>query len=245
MKTFFICLANSKKYNERCIAGIEVAMNWDGKVETVFDLVSGQWIKKVWPGGTDGATIEIISDKSGPKWIRPVFHNEHGEVPTVLVSNINLLDVVEIDVTEKCPDGYQAENVFFDSNSLKVIGKIELDILDQLVSTRSNLLFGNRDKAISFKDIGSVDHSLIFVKVSNPKIYFMTREYKNIQQLRAKFWYKNNEYDLPITDIDFEKQYGTNKNLLENKQVYFTISLGEKYKDLYCKLVAGIVYFEN
>ncbi len=96
MKKIFICLANSKKYGERCIAGVEI---------TDFD----------------GTNYSMVKVDSQPKWLRPVSKKDHGEVSANLVGKLNLLDIVEFDMLSECPRGYQSENVFFDEQSLIVI----------------------------------------------------------------------------------------------------------------------------
>jgi hypothetical protein len=57
-----------------------------------------------------------------------------------------------------------------------------------------------------------------------------------------KFEYNWNEYDLPITDLDFIEKYNKDKNILNNaKNIYLTISLGVVYEGWYYKLVAGVI----
>lgn len=78
MKKTFICLANSKKYGERCIAGVEIS-------------------------DYDGVQYSVIGSNSQPKWIRPILNREHGEVSGELVGKVRLLDVVEFETSSECP----------------------------------------------------------------------------------------------------------------------------------------------
>lgn len=87
MKTLFICLANSKKLGERCIAGIEVRKT--------------------------GGAYRHVKREGKPKWIRPVSKNQYGAVREDLVGDINLMDIIEIEIEEFCPNGYQYENATF------------------------------------------------------------------------------------------------------------------------------------
>ena len=137
MKKYFICLANSKKYGERCIAGIEVSKN-------------------------ENSNYTIVNKDSKPKWIRPISGEEHGEVASNLVSSINLLDVVEIEGIEEIPNGYQSENIKFLPTSLKVIGHISNshENLELLLDNHQANLFGNRGKAIHPDTIQTVNKSL-------------------------------------------------------------------------------------
>ena len=125
MKTLFICLANSKKFGERCIAGIEV--------------------KKT------GTAYQPIEKEGKPKWLRPISRYQHGAVGEDLVGGINLMDIIEIDVEEFCPSGYQSENATFKPASIKKVGKIRLSDknLDRLIDMDQYNLFGNRGKAVS------------------------------------------------------------------------------------------------
>ncbi|HYV90240.1 MAG TPA: hypothetical protein VE978_00585 [Chitinophagales bacterium] len=147
MKSTFICLANSKKYGERCIAGILVS-----KDET------GKW--------------KIIRNGDSPKWIRPVSNSEHGEVKEQEVKNISLLDVVEANIAYDCPNGYQSENKFFRAGSLRKVSRVPLKPanLDLLVNKDVKFLFGGTGKAVSTEEIKTIYYSLVFIKANNPEI---------------------------------------------------------------------------
>jgi len=85
MPTRFVCLANSFKEGGRCLAGIELDKN----------------------------NNPIIAN-GRLKWVRPICNTPHGEVPTDLVAHIEVLDIIEIEVTGY-PDkeDYQSENALF------------------------------------------------------------------------------------------------------------------------------------
>lgn len=222
MKRLFICLANSKKYNQRCIAGIELTKS-----------------------SHTGYKYQIIKQEGGPIWIRPVSDSEHGEVSSELVDHINLLDIVEINVTENAPQGYQSENVLFDNHRLQVIDRIDkIDaLIDKLLTTDSQTLFGNTERAVHINDVGQLDHSLILIKPSNVHIY-ETKSIKENPQTRSSFIYNTTRYDLPITDIDFEEKFNQNPNILQvSTHIYFTVSLGVEFNQQHYKLIAGILYF--
>jgi len=216
MKTLFICLANSKKFGERCIAGIEVKKT----------------IKAYQP----------IEKEGKPKWLRPISEHHHGAVGEDLVGDINLMDIIEIDVEEFCPSGYQSENVTFKPSSIKNVENIRLSDknLDRLIDMDQYNLFGNRGKAVSYEVIDSVGHSLTLVKVED----FQINRKETDGQLRIDFEFNHDRYDLPITDIDFVNKYNKDENLLENANcVYLTISLGVYHNGWHSKLIAGVIYF--
>lgn len=218
MKKTLICLANSYKYKERCIAGIEIEMGTGGKFSVVLK---------------DGT----------PKWIRPVSGCEHGQVPASLVENIKLLDIIEIEMTETCPIGYQTENARFDEKSLRKTGKVSAKeaLLDILVDRKHELLFGNRGKAVHQDMIGTVDHSLMFIHANSVKV----KTHKNkSDKFRAVFEYNSVQYDLPITDVDFLREYSSNRNK-ELSRAYLAVSLGVLCGEFYYKLCAGLIFAEQ
>lgn len=220
MKKYFICLANSKKYGERCVAGIEITKN-----------------------ECYGYTIVKIGNK--PKWIRPVTEEEYGQIPSNLVKTINLLDIVEIDVIEDAPNGYQSENIKFNSYSLKVVGKINNSFgsLDLLSDNQQPNLFGNKGKAIRSDIIDTIDKSLTLIKVNNAVVY-IRKEFEK-EQYRLKFTFNSVNYDLPITDIKFLEKCSNSTSVTIDEpikdNIYLAISLGIEHDGWYYKLVAGVI----
>lgn len=214
MTTKIICLANSKKFSERCVAGIEVVKSDNG--------------------------YKMCTENSTPKWIRPITKNTHGEFPTQLAENLKLLDVIEFKIIEPCPSGYQSENVYFADDSIKKTGEIQLSSknLDTLAHNTS-LLFTNKGKAVHADVIDTIEYSLILIKPSNYRVFIKPDN----NQLRMKFHYNSVEYDLPITDIKFEENFRRNGKMLDSmKNVYLTISLAVIHNNWHSKLIAGIIY---
>ena len=199
MKSLFICLANSKKFGERCIAGIEV--------------------KKT------GGSYQPVVKEGRPRWLRPISKLQHGAVGEHLVGGINLMDIIEIDVEELCPNGYQSENATFKPESIKKIGNIRLseENLDRIIDLDQNYLFGNKGKAVSEDVIDEIDRSLTLIKVTD----FQISKRGPDGQLRIDFEFNYNRYDLPITDIAFIQKYSENEALLDNTTcLYLALSLG-------------------
>ena len=218
MKKLFICLANSKKYGERCVAGIEVKRS-------------------------DKGTLVIVNKGDKPKWIRPVTNLNYGAVPEHLVQDAKLLDVYEIDITEETPNGYQSENVKFNLKSLKKISSLGANNsnLEVLKEDNRSTLFSNRGKAVPEDRINDVDYSLVLLKAEHPEIFTKTYD-SGGTQIRIKFHYKGNQYDLPITDKDFLKQYTVNNSIFDNADtIYVTVSLGVVHEGWHYKLAAGII----
>lgn len=215
MVTRFVCLANSFKEGGRCVAGIELDGNNNPKMENAH-----------------------------PKWIRPVCNTVHGEIDTNLVAYLRILDIIEISITgfpeEK---NYQSENVLFSENSLKVVGRYDVENLSQICNSR-NLIFGNGGKSVSEESIDTLFHSLMLIKINQfevaEKIY---QDNKSKPQCRLVFTYNNNSYDFPITDPAFLHRYKSKHDLLKSsKEIVLCVSLGIAWNDWYYKLVAGIIY---
>lgn len=220
MKRFFMCLANSKKHGERCIAGIELE-------------------------NRNGAFYVLKNSDGEPKWIRPVSITPNGEVASKLVDYIQLKDIVEIDVTRNCPIKHQSENVFFDKKTIKVVKHVNKN-LDNLV-TQKDTLFGNNSNAVSSDDIATLTYSLLLIKVEKPKVHLKVWEDKvSLRKhwaFRLEFLHRNISYDLPLTDIAFEREYLQDNTILETAtDIYLTVSLGTLYEKKYYKLVAGVIY---
>ncbi len=214
MPTRFVCLANSFKEGGRCLAGIELDANNNPLI------VNGH-----------------------PKWIRPICNTPHGEVHTHLVSHINILNIIEVEITTSLGiNNYQSENVYFRENSLRVVGNYNSLDLDRLCDNR-NLIFGNRGKAVSDEVIKSTTFSLMFIKVNTFEVIEKTYEDNpNRPQIRLVFSYKENQYDLPVTDPVFLHSYQSNPHFLENcNQIYVSLSLAVEWKGWYYKLIAGII----
>jgi len=208
-----LCLANSKKEGGRCVAGILLDEN----------------------------DIPEIKDNE-PIWIRPICKARNGQVPNELCDSVLPLDIIELDKTEIVGKGYQSENTTFDEKQITVVGKATNKILNNLYSS-TELIFGNKGKAVHEDKINELDHSLILIKSSTFKI--IEKKYPNNTkiQIRLEFVYNGNSYDLPVTDIDFLNKYNQNKNLLKNKaSIDIVLSLGGVHMTWYNKLVATIIH---
>jgi hypothetical protein len=217
MKRYFICLANSKKYGERCIAGIELERGKDME----FDIV--------WKEGK-------------PKWIRPVSDAEHGQIPEKAVKSMQLFDIFEVEVVSEAPKGYQSENVVIDLKSLLYIKSVEVTgkRLDLLSEKEQKVLFDSHPRAVGKEGILAIKHSLQFIRVENASIYLS--ELRETEQYRINFTFEENNYNMPVTDVNFLLAFKENPNLLENcDTVYVTVSLGIEHKERYYKLAAGII----
>lgn len=212
-----VCLANSKKHGERCIAGIEVTP-------------------------TPSGHHSIVRHADSPKWVRPVSNTSHGEVPAKVVRDIQLLDIIEFNAIEEVGNGYQSENVTFDENHVRVVRRLPKtrEVLDQLVSKPGPTIFGNRGKAVSTERIHAVTHSLMLVRAENPDFHIQETSSGKLQ-VRATFESGSNRYDFPITDPYFEHRFSRSADFVKEFQsFYFTLSLGVEHEGWHYKLVAAV-----
>ena len=220
MKKLFICLANSKKYNERCIAGIEVTQK-------------------------NAEEFLPVTKDNKPKWIRPVTNATHGEVPSKLVDEMKMLEVYEVDIVKDCPKGYQSENALFYKPSLRKIKALEnvrLHHLDWIADQESNHLFFGKGKAVSKDNIYQVQHSLSLIRGEKVEIYGKKYREWETPKPRIAFNYQGNRYDLSITDVAFLQAYEKDKSIVEKaNHIFITVSLGAEFEGWYYKIAAGII----
>lgn len=215
MRKTFICLANSKKYGGRCLAGIEIERN-----------------------PTD-RHLELCRDPQGrPRWVRPVSRTEHGEIPHTQSQHLQLLD---FEAQAPCPDGCQTENVWYAGKIFEKSGFLNLKPpnLDQLADDRPTLL-GNLEKSVSMAEAAVLDHSIALIKPELPSVRFHEI---GATHLRVMFGYRATRFDLPVTDFDFYLRWVDEPQLLAAAgHIYFCVSVSKEYEGRLHKLVAGILW---
>lgn len=213
MLTRFVCLANSYKEGGRCLAGVQL---------------------------DEGGHPVIINRR--PKWVRPICHTAHHEIPAYLTEAVHVLDIVQVEVTEYPPRSYQSENAFFEEQSLQVLGQFRRDDLPSLCEVRP-LIFGNRGKAVSEDRIELLPYSLMMVGTRNFEVVERSFDDNDFARTRLVFTYNLDTYDLPITDPDFLHRYKLDPDLLEGvEELYLTLSLGVNWHHWYYKLVGCVLY---
>jgi hypothetical protein len=216
MLTRLVCLANSFKEGGRCLAGIEL----DNQNNPV--IVNGR-----------------------PKWIRPICDTPHGEVPTYLVSHLNILEIIEINVTGNPSTDYQCENALFRENSIRSIGTFGRDNLNALCESPLTI-FNNRGNAVAQDAIRNLTRSLILINTNNFEVTERTYEDTQKRQTRLIFTHRANQYNFPITDPVFLHHYQANSDFIEGvHELLLCLSLGVVWQNWYYKLVAGIITTNN
>ena len=221
MDKYFICLANSYKRGGRCIAGVEVVSNGNGKWKLVHN------------------------DDGNPHWIRPIAKTTYGEIPNYLAEDIQMLSVVRLSNVDPCPEGAHTENVYYSR-----IEQFDYDIsqllssMNQFIDSRHQSIFHNRGRAVSAEILGGINYSLMLIHPDEASAY--RDENREKSKNRMKFTYYGVEYDFPITDPVFLDKFKREPERYDNiPDVYLSLSLGLEFEGWHHKLVAGVIIPTN
>lgn len=216
-----VCLANSRKYNERCIAGRELLrgdpVRWIRPVgnrehEEVF-ASERQYVDRSEPQVLD--IIEMSLLKPEPKGYQQENWLFDPKVRWRRVDRWPKRDLLRLidPVTPLWIDGYSTYNGLYDKVPLEYFGDI-----------RSSLRF--------------IQVNQFKLSVVNPG-----KEFDNDKR-RVQGWFKFNgrEYRLWVTDPGYEHAYLARPDgTYHLGESCLTISLGEPYKDACYKLIAAII----
>lgn len=215
MDKYFICLANSYKRGGRCIAGVEVIP--DG---------NGRW-------------KPILNDDGRPLWIRPIARTIYGEIPNFIAESIQLLTVVSLSDVVPCPDKAHTENVYY-SLIEQCDYNLGPNLLNHLLDKKHQSIFCNRGRAVSAEMLVGINYSLMLIHPDKASAYIDENREKS--KNRMKFSYYGVEYDFPITDPYFLEEFKKDPDRFSTlSDVYLTISLGLEFEGWHHKLVAGVI----
>ena len=190
----------------------------------------------------EGGICFAGKDIKTKKWTRPV--TELGPIPKEIAFNINLLDIVDINITRPCPNLHQQENYFFLGNNWKKIGTLKklqlINLVDGVESIwdHKNSIGADRLYPEDIKTYG-ISTSLMLIKVDSSKVFL-----NNYRKWACNFIYKNVEYTLRITDTEANKKFKDGQILNEP---FFCISLASPWHNsntnrYECfKLIAGVI----
>lgn len=219
---FFLCLANSYKHDNRCLAGVLVKPNYNGG----YDIIQDDW--------------------GHPIWFRPINRwTDAGAIPNDEAEGFDFFDVIEVTDPEPCPDGAQQENHYY--SSLSYDGHMEMDkaLLNLLSRTNRKVLFGNAYNAVSHDYYERLEYSILMIHASDVRCYLKQRVDKQPQP-RMEFTFNGNEYDFPITDPDFRHLLEDDEDEANAaSEYYLTLSLGAICDDKHFKLVAGVIMYDD
>ena len=212
-----VCLANSRKYQGRCIAGRELLRG--GR--------PGPWVRPV-----SAREFEEIS------WDE----RRLGEGGEPL-----LLDIIDVPVLEARPKSYQSENWLLNpGRAWSLVGRVGPGRLSRLVESAGPLWIdgyssseGSNDR-IPTVQAERLDNSLCLIRVEGAVIRVTT--YQERTRLRVYFRHAGTEYGLRPTDPEYENRY-LSREAGEYRigETYLTVSLGEPFEGYTYKLIAAII----
>ncbi len=218
-----VCLANSRKYNGRCIAGKEVIS--DGRL--------GGWIRPV----SARETGEVAPNECG---------YQDGNSPRVL-------DIIDVPVTEAQPGGYQQENWLLAPNlNWMKVGRFNASELTPFIDTEEDLWpdgysssYGENDRVPSML-ANSLRDSLRLIRVERLEISPETVYANNRRRLRGHFRHADQDYSLIITDTFYENEFFSAPPLSGyTGERLLTVSLGEQFESYgytySYKLIAAVI----
>ena len=212
-----VCLANSRKYQERCIAGRELLQG--GR--------PGQWVRPVSAREFEGVSLSerSLGDAGEPR----------------------LLDVIDVPVIEARSRSYQSENWLLDPDrAWKLVGRFGPARLSRIVESAAPLWIdsyssseGKNDRIPTVETEG-LDSSLCLIRVERAEL--SVTGYEDRRRLRVLFSHAGSEYALRLTDPQYEERYSDREaGTYSIGESYMTISLGEPFNDYAYKLIAALI----
>lgn len=204
-----VVLAKSIKHGKYCVAG--------------KDINSNEWVRPV--SDINGAELSEEQCKcTNDQW------QQRGNSPY----SSNVLKKIEIRFLQHAPLPNQPENYIISDQVWQHRFNIKAHEIQNYLD-EPETLWGD-DSRIAFSLIennaDSIQQSLYLVKVDNLTLY------KNEEdKRRASFYYKGRNYDLSVTDPNFDNIL---KDGSQNLKGILCISLGENYNGYCYKIVATI-----
>ncbi len=219
-----ICLANSEKHGDRCVAGVRLDTGgWlrpvsddtgAGLLEIQYETASGHH-----PEPLD--IIRIKLDHQRPKYHQPENWVISGEKWTLVDTELHELSILAINAALQ-REGY----ILHDDRH--AIAKRELKEMP-------------------------VFRSLTLVSPTDPEFFIREKDGGTFQP-RTTFEFDGREYDLPITDPKWREQariggigsLPSAEIVNDDEEILFTISLGEAVENKMCyKIVAAIFTMDS
>ena len=220
-----ICLANSDKEGNRCVAGL--------------DVETGDWIRPV-----------SDTDDGGLNHTHYLTKERHDPDPL----DILRIPIARADSESHQPENVLITSEPWERCDVG-IGDREARLLLEAIHSDSDLFGDENKKiGLSEIEQSSLDQSLTLIRPEKPQFKTRERDGK-ANQPRANFELYGTEYDLPITDPDWKYKIKSQEVLPDmdlesepasaytdkNERPLFTISLSEPYNGVCYKLVAAVI----
>lgn len=219
VSTKIICLANSKKLNNRCFAGKELRAG---------DVI-GNWIRPTDTLNKDSVTVATMS-AGGAK------------LP-------QLLDIVEVPLSYLKVSHHQKENWLFDTATpWKHVGRFPQGDIEKLLDAPETLwpgdssAKGKNDRVTTSQAYDEVKQSLYLIKVTNLTLSKRVGFNQKLEY-RAEFNYNDTLYDLGNTDLAIQAQLDSipGPSEITSAGGILCVSLTEDFNGYCYKLVAGVI----
>jgi len=183
----------------------------------------------------------VAGKDSKGNWIRLVKH-VHDPIPLAEATALGMLKVFEVDGIINRPSAefnYHTENSSY--GKIKLLGGLDRAELDRFVDDVA-YIFGT-GKQVSEVEAQKLDYSILFVKVTNLRIYYKSSgNYRD--KLRGQFSYRGVLYtDIAVTDSLVEERLSNRRAPYSevHAEAYITVSIGEIFNGNAYKLIAGVV----
>lgn len=210
-----VCLANSSKYNGRCIAG--------------KDLMNRDWIRPV-SANEHGeiSRLQMLSDGVEPTLLDIV------EVPiTRAVPKNHQVENYLIDGSRK----WKIDGAMEVSELREFCDDVRI-----LWRNGESSNSGIEDR-VPIDEASKLRSSLLLIRPEHLRIVVVTSYYGSLR-VRARFVHNRTEYDLAVTDVrvdDIYRKRGLGEYDACEFEVYLCVSLGESFNEYCYKLVAGVI----
>lgn len=212
-----VCLANSRKLGGSCIAGKEL----------------------------------LYGSNPGP-WFRPVSNREHEEVSLREIRCLDgsipqVLEVIDVPVLRAKPRDYQQENWLLDpKRRWSKVDTIARNLLSAWVDPVDALWHNGHSSSSGLNnrvpedDAKALRNSLLLIPVDGFDLHVST--YGGKKRIQGLFKYKNCEYNIAITDNEYEYVFGQKPvGAYPLGKCLLTVSLGEPFEGYAYKLIAAII----
>ena len=212
-----LCLANSRKGGDRCIAGREILS--DGR--------PGPWVRPVSSRANDAVSEYERQYQDG--------------------SEPRLLDVVDVPVIKAHPSEYQSENWLLDPGRRweRIHGVAHADLArfaDREASlwVSGHSSYEGENDRIPFSIAIRLSSSLRFIRVEGMELSVQTHD--SGRRVRGRFRYGRTGYSLRVTDpVCEELCMPLDDGDYPIGESYLTVSLGEPYEGYSYKLIAAVI----
>ncbi len=214
-----VCLANSRKGGDRCVAGREILAS--GR--------PGPWVRPVSSRPNDAVSEQERQYRDG--------------------SEPRVLDVVDVPVIKASPQEYQRENWLLDpERRWELIRRLAPSDLAHFTTREAQLWVNGHSSAEGENDrIPSsiaikLPSSLRLIRVDRMELSVRTDPYRSRRFVRGRFRHAQTDYSLRITDPVCEELCMQQENGdYPVGESYLTVSLGEPYEGYSYKLIAAVI----